>query len=162
MYCLLKEDKVRCCHCGNMDVHWQHVSSSHDCYSYVDNYCKHHSVHWKCKWEQCSYNIDYCSPLPIGVIVYTVYGSLWNAGNDCTYLCSLHDDPVIKTVGTVKSFSKESVTGYVEVGGKLYRFPSTCFVCHRTPRYPMKDENVNVMIRNINGEDVVIAMSSIK
>jgi len=160
MFCLPSKDKVRCAHCGNEDIHWEHTNITHDCYSYADHYCKHHRVHWRCKWEECSYDIEYCSSLPSGIIVYTVYGSSWNEISNCEHSCSSHDDPVIKTIGIVKSFSKENVTGYVKVEDQLYSFHSTCFVCSRTPRYPIAGEEVEVMIKKVNDEDIVIAMSS--
>lgn len=161
MFCLPKEEKVRCCHCGNKDVHWLHTKVEHDCYSYADHYCLHHRISYKNKWELCNSNVGYCSPLPNDT-VYTVYGSLWNAIHDCEQMCSANEDPIVKTTGTIESFSKEMSTGYVSVRGKDYRFVSTCFICLRTPRFPFAREKVEVVLKKIDGEYTVLTMYSIE
>lgn len=160
MYCLPKKDKVKCSHCGNKDVHWQNVYSSHDCYSYVDHYCKHHRVHWKCKWEQCGYDIEYCSSLPTGVIVNTVYGNLWNPPINCENVCDAHSDFIVKTLGEIDYFSEYTCTGLVKVGSNLYKFPSTCFQAIRSPRFPRKGESVEVTMKRVNGEFIVLCIIS--
>lgn len=155
MYCLPKEDRVRCCRCGRRDIHWNAVKTIHDAWGLPDHYCG-------CSWSQCSSNMEHCSPLPTCVIVNSVYGRLWNPPINCGNVCTTHSDVVTKTLGKVDYFSKQTCDGLVKVGSFLYKFPSTCFVASDIPRYPRVGEIVYVMIRKINGEDVVIAMSSIK